>query len=253
MLLKEKLQSASTIEVYELVLNGNISRFPELFWYGEDGKRKGLECLDYLLFTKLKWSIEDVPSKFSKSILTKHKLGGMLAQCFNNRPLECILALMGDTYQPWEYNVAPTNYWTKENAQFATRYMINKLNWSNEDIKANLSIKTFKEFGLASMLMKIYNSSPYNAINDIFPGEFNEWELKNVPLNFWTNDNCKKAIDWIIKNKLGNSYKNMSATEIRTVFQKNGLGYMLQSKFNNSIKKALDFIESESYKVKLCA
>ena len=243
MLLKERLKFMSTIEIYELVLNREISRFPEFFWEGQEGKKKGLECLDYLLFTKLKWKKEDVPTKFSKSVLTKNKLGGMLAQCFHNSPLECILTLMGDTYKPWEYNVAPTNYWTRETARFATKYMIDKLNWNDEDIKEKLCLNTFKDFGLLPMLMKIYDSSPYKAINDLYHGRFKEWELNNVPLNFWTDNNCKKAILWVINNKLDNNYKEMPLEEIRTVFVENGLGYILQYKFSNSIKKIFNFVD----------
>lgn len=241
MLLREKLKLMPTIEVYEMVLNENISRFPEFFWHGEEGKKRGLECLEYLLFTKLEWSIEDVPKKFSKSILREYKLSGMLAQCFHNSPLECILTLLEDTYQPWEYKVAPRNYWTKENAQFATKYMIHKLKWNDEDIKSKLCLNTFKDFGLISMLAKVYNRSPYNAINDAFPNKFKEWELNNVPLNFWSDSNCKKAIHWLVKNKLDSNYKKMSMEEIRDVFKKNGLGYMLNSKFKSNIKSTFEF------------
>lgn len=243
MLMKEKIKFMSTIEIYELVLNRDISRFPEFFWEGEEGKKRGLKCLDHLLFTKLKWKIEDVPNKFRKSVLTKNKLGGMLAQCFHNSPLECILTLMGDTYKPWEYNVAPTNYWTKETGLFATNYMINKLKWNDEDIKEKICLKTFKDFGLLPMLMKIYDGSPYKAINQLYPGRFKEWELNNVPLNFWNDDNCKKAILWVIENKLGNRYTEIPLEEIRAIFVKSGLGYILQHKFNNSIKKIFDFVD----------
>lgn len=255
MLLKEKLKFMSTIEIYELVLNREISRFPEFFWEGQEGKQKGLECLNYLLFTKLKWKKEDVPKKFSKSVLTKNKLGGMLAQCFHNSPLECILTFMGDTYKPWEYNVVPSNYWTKETAQFATKHMISSLNWNDEDIKTKLCLNTFKDFGLASMLIKIYNGSPYKAINDLHPGRFKEWELNNVPLNFWTDNNCKKAINWLVENKLDDNYKEMPLEEIRAIFMKNGLGYMLHHKFNNNIKKTFAFVGIDliNRKDKLCA
>lgn len=254
MSLKEKLKFMSTIEIYELVLNREISRFPEFFWEGQEGKLKGLECLDYLLFTKLKWKKEDVPKKFSKQILLENKLGGMLAQCFHNSPLECILTLMGDNYKPWEYNVAPTNYWNRETALFAIEYMMNELQWTDEEIKTKLCLQTFKDFKLASMMMKVYDSSPYKAINDLFPGKFKEWELNNVPLNFWTEENCKKAIYWIIENKLDENYKEMSCEELRIVFHENGLGYMLQHKFSNSIKKVFNFVNIDfKNKQKICA
>lgn len=242
MLMKEKLKFMSTIEIYELVLNREISRFPEFFWDGEEGKARGLECLNYLLFSKLKWSDEDVLEKFSKKILKDYRLYGMLAQCFDNSPMRCILTLMGDKYQPWEYKVAPTNYWTRETAKSATLFMLNKLQWDDEDIKSKLSVSTFKDFGLLSMLSTIYNASPYKALNDVCP-HIKEWELQNVPLNFWNEKNCKEATLWVINTKLNGKYHNMSFEEIRDVFVNNGLGYILHSKFNNSIKKIFKFVD----------
>lgn len=242
MSLKEELKFLSTIEIYELVLSRSISRFPEFFWEGSEGQKRGLECLEYLLFTKLGWSYEDVPKKFSKRVLINHKLAGMLSRCFHNSPLECILTFMGDRYKPWEYNVAPRHYWTRETGLMATQYMIESLNWNDEDIKEHLCLNTFKNFGLLSMLMKIYNASPYKAIDDLFPNKFKEWELRNVPLNFWNEDRCKEAILWVIDNKLGDNYKTMSFEEIRKIFIDNGLGYILKQYFNSSIKKMFFYV-----------
>lgn len=244
MTLKEELETLSTVEVYELVLDRHIYRFPEGFWQGEDGKARGLECLEYLLFQKLEWKEEDVPKKFSKKTLKDNKLNGMLAQCFRNSPLECILTLMRDKFKPWEYNVAPTNYWTKENALFSMECMIESLNWDEEDIKKNLCLQTFKDFGLNSMIMKFYNSSPYQAISDLYPGKFKEWEFNNVPLNFWTDNKCKEAVLWVLENELDGSWEDKSFKEIRDAFMKNRLSYILQHKFKNNVNKLIQFAEN---------
>ena len=120
--------------------------------------------------------------------------------------------------------------------------MLNKLQWDDEDIKSKLSVSTFKDFGLLSMLSTIYNASPYKALNDVCP-HIKEWELQNVPLNFWNEKNCKEATLWVINTKLNGKYHNMSFEEIRDVFVNNGLGYILHSKFNNSIKKIFKFVD----------
>lgn len=245
MLLKDKLKNMTTIEIYELVLTKSISRFPEGFWCGEDGKNRGLECLEYLLYEKLEWDNEKIRKKFCKKILLDNKLGGMLHACFDNSPLKCIITLLGDTYEPWQYNVAPRNYWNNETAREATQFMLKKLNWNSNDIKNNLSKETFKSFGLTAMLQSVYNGSPYEAINDLMPGEFNEWELKNTPLNFWTEDNCKKAMIWLVNEKISSNSETLSCDEVRDIFSKNGLGYMLQSKFKSNVKKALSLIEDK--------
>lgn len=243
--LKDKIQYMTTVEVYELVLNGTISRFPEKFWVGEEGVERGLECVEYLLYKKLNWNNEKIKNKFSKALLIKYKLGGMLSICFGNSPLKCIMSLLGDTFLPWEYNVAPRNYWNINTAREATQYMLNKLEWKDEDIKKNLSQRTFNDFGLLPMLMQVYNSSPYNAINDLMPNKFKEWELRNTPLNFWNENNCKKAIIWVLTEKVSDTYEYMNYNQLRDVFFEHGLNYMLTARFDNSIKKALDFVKSD--------
>lgn len=245
MLLRDKLKDLTTVEIYELVLNRSISRFPEFFWEGEDGVKRGLECVEYLLYEKLKWDNEKIRTDFSKSLLIKNKLAGMLSACFGNSPLRCVLALLGDTYEPWEYNVAPKHYWSNVTAKKATATMINKLGWNEDDIKDKLSQKTFKEFGLSAMLIQVYGSSPYRAINDLMPGKFKEWEFNNVPLNFWSKENCEKAIIWVITKEIGPEYKCMNYGQIREVFIKNRLAYMLRNNFDNSIEKALDSVKDK--------
>ena len=103
--------------------------------------KRGLECVEYLLYKKLKWSNEKIRTDFSKSLLIKNKLSGMLLACFGNSPLKCILSLLGDTYEPWQYNVAPRNYWNNETSKKATVFMLKELEWDEDDIKNKLSQK----------------------------------------------------------------------------------------------------------------
>ena len=146
MLVKDLVKEMTTVEIYELVLNKSISRFPEGFWHGKEGKRRGLECLEYLLYKKLKWDNEKIKNNFCKQVLLDNKLGGMLVSCFNNSPLKCIISLMGDIHKPWQYRVAPTNYWNNETGRKATQYILDELRWNDDDIKNNLSQEIFKDF-----------------------------------------------------------------------------------------------------------
>lgn len=245
MLLKERLKNMTTIEIYELVLDRSISRFPENFWEGQDGRLRGLECVEYLLREKLNWSNEDIRKNFCKQVLLDNKLGGMLSSCFDNSPLKCILMYMKDTYQPWQYQVAPTNYWTKETAREAIKFMFKELNWSKDDIKKNLCQNTFKDFGLLAMLSKFYKSSPYRALNDVMPMEFHEWELQNTPLNFWNRANCKKAVTWLLNERIDKNIDTLTCEEVRNIFVENGLEYMLAYKFKSNVKKALSIVDIE--------
>ena len=242
MKLKDKLNYFNTIEIYEMVLDGRLSRFPEFFWEGEDGIDRGMECVRYLVYEKLKWEDEDIKNNFCKKILASNKLGGMLGKCFNNSPLRCVIKLMGDKYKPWEYAVAPRNYWTYENSKNAVIYMIEEiLKWDDNDIKNNLCQNTFEEFGLKSMLLATYEGSPYKAINDIYPGRFFAWELKNTPLNFWTDEMCISATKWLVEDVLKLDFSKDKHVGLQKEFFKYGLGYMLSNKFESSPYKAIDF------------
>ncbi|MCQ6289328.1 hypothetical protein NPM18_33265, partial [Bacillus cereus] len=38
-------------------------------------------------------------------------------------------------------------------------------------------------------------------LNGLYPGRFKEWELKEVPLNFWTKEKGLEALRWTVEEK----------------------------------------------------
>ena len=73
---KDEIKALSAVEVYELVLNGYIRRFPNGFWQGVDGYDNGLKCLRYLLEEKLKFTDEDI--KLLRNELSNYHIEGDL-------------------------------------------------------------------------------------------------------------------------------------------------------------------------------
>lgn len=58
-------------------------------------------------------------------------------------------------------------------AAIVTKAMIEDvLKWSEEELLKKLSTKTFYDNGLRGMLARVFDGSPYAAINNAYPGKY---------------------------------------------------------------------------------
>ena len=86
-----------------------------------------------------------------------------------------------------------------DNAKEVTKTLIEVvLKWTYEDIKNKLTLNTFKKYSVLGMMVKVFNSSPYLAIENAYPGKFKALEFKNLPKPFWNLKTLKGAIIWLI-------------------------------------------------------
>lgn len=53
-------------------------------------------------------------------------------------------------------------------------------------------------------MLALFRASPFQALNAVYPNRFKEWELNNVPNNFWPRENAIAAVKWVIDKKLFN-------------------------------------------------
>lgn len=122
-----------------------------------------------------------------------------------------------------------------ENAKILIKYLIeDKLKIKKEDLASSISKKTFYDNKLCGMLGNLFNDSPYNAINLIYPNEINPWEFNMCPMNFWNEeDNCILAIKWLIETKLKWDDNKVLSSLNNQTFIDNNLGGLL-SKYNYS-------------------
>jgi len=138
----------------------------------------------------------------------------------------------------------PSGTWNQPNAQeYAAeiiRYLIEKiLNWSDDDIKKNLSTKVFYQYKLGG-LFTLFNNSTFRVINTAYPGRFKEWDLRNVPIKFWSTENSIKAVKWLIEEKLKWSEEDIKTKISCAIFKKNGLERLLYYFFKNSPYQAIN-------------
>ena len=191
------------------------------------------EATIWLIEEKLKWSDEDVRRNLSKNTFKENSLRGMLDVLFNGSPYFAIENAYPGKFKAWEFAKVPKNFWNLKTASEATIWLIEeKLRWSDEDVRRNLSQNTFKENSLRGMLDVLFNGSPYLAIDNAYPGKFKPWELPSVPKKFWNLETAKEATIWLIEEKLKWSDEDVKEKLTLNTFKENSLKSMLNYLFN---------------------
>lgn len=137
----------------------------------------------------------------------------------------------------------PNNFFSGEygqvNAGKCLKYLLeDKLKLNKEDIPSVISSEFFRQYRLAGMLGLCFNYSPYKALNYIYEDVYKEWELGNVPRNFWDDEKALEAINWLISKKLKKGEELSKET-----FYNFGLKSLFIYKFKSSIKIVNKFIK----------
>ena len=213
-------------------------------------KNRGKEAVKWLIEDKLKLTDEQLKEQLSVELFVENNLYMMLVNCFDGSYLKAILETYPNKFQPWEFDRIVSGYWDDdENCKKALNWMIkDKLKLSKKQLKEQLSINLFREVGLDRLLVCKFNSSPYKAINFLYPGEFKEWEFKNVPLGYWqSKENCIKAIKWLIEEKLKYSEEDVKNKLSVKSFSKYGLSGLLSNGLGGSYRKGLEWAYPNIY------
>ena len=133
---------------------------PKKIWNVETAR----EATIWLIEEKLKWSDEDVKEKLSANTFIKNSLTSIIS-LFNGSPYLAIENAYPGKFKPWEVARVSKNFWNMETAREATIWLIEeKLKWSDEDVKEKLTLNTFKENSLKSMLNYLFNIDPHQPV-----------------------------------------------------------------------------------------
>lgn len=99
-LLAEKIINSNCIDIYELVLKGEIGRFPLHFWKDiSDSELK--ELLKYFFEKKLKWGIDDIKKNLNAYIFSKYKLATMITHIFHGSPFKVVNFTYPNKIKEW--------------------------------------------------------------------------------------------------------------------------------------------------------
>ena len=210
---------------------------PNSYWQGEDGKQNAINATKWLFFDVLKWDIEDIKEKVNHQIFIDNNLLGMLKRAFDCSLWECLNTTFPDTFKPWEIGRhVPNNYWTIEKGIEATKYLLEKkLRWSREDICKNYCKQIFIDNDLYGMIQRCFKSSPFLALNSVYPGEFQPFELQRIPRDYWNKKSCEEAVRWLFFEKLKLSKDQAIAIVNREIIINNGLASVFNYITSNDV------------------
>ncbi len=207
------------------------------------------EATKWLIEEKLKWNDEQVRDNLCLDTFKENELGGMISVLFKGSSFGAIENAYPGKYKAWEFKFTPRSFWNLETAKEATKWLIEeKLKWSDEQVRDNLCLATFKENGLGGMIIDLFNASSYAAIENAYPGKYKAWEFKFTPKNFWNLETAKEATKWLIEEKLKWNDEQVRKNIKQIVFIQNGLSGMLTKVFNGSIFAAIENAYPGKYK-----
>lgn len=250
-------------------------RVPKGFWNRENG----IKAVRWLAETKLKLSPEEIPEKLTRKVFKEHRMSSMLRLCFECSSKKALkaaypelpafkkkapqakqkekqkekferLALppaeMFKLVLSGQIHAFPPGFWQgrkgRENAREITRYLIEDiLKWSDDEVKNKFSAQVLIEYKLSGMKYKCLENSLFKVIDNAYPGKYKPWELAVVGHGFWTDENCRCAIKWLVEEKLEIDTDAAGKKIMIKDFNDHGLMGLLNVKFANSPVKAIEF------------
>lgn len=231
----------SSVEIYKLVLDGTLHRFPSGYWSSPLNLQYARDCTKYLIEEKLKLDDAMLKEKMSQLFFKKNKLGGMLSIVFGSSPFSAIDNAYPNRFKPWEFENVPNDFWTVESGIEATKWLLkDKLNYSDNEIIQHLSYALFKKHGLSGMIHHCFDGSPFLAINNAYPDRFKPWQFQQVSANFWTRENAALATKWLFEEKLCVPRESICEIASQKLFNAHSLGGMLMVVFNGSPYEAIN-------------
>ena len=214
-------------------------------WQGEEGLKLAKEAAKWLIEEKEKMPFHEIPQKVSQRTFKDNGLEGMLTQAFNGSPYLAIENAYPGRFKKWEFT--QQRMWQGEEglklAKEATKWLIEeKEKIPFHKIPQKVSQRTFRDNGLSGMLAVIFNSSPYRAVDNAYPGRFKKWEFTQQRM--WQGEEglklAIKATKWMIKEKKRIPFHKIPQKVTAKMFEDNNLSGMLVTIFNNSPYRAVD-------------
>lgn len=209
-------------------------RIPQSYWCEKENR---VDAIKWLIEEKLQWSLDDIKEKFSRKILLDYGLATLMT--YYHSSFDIINEIYPDIIHAWEIkqsSVSPKYWDVKENRIKAVRWLIkDKLKFSHNEIINILSLESFYENRLSTLICDYYNKSIPTAITEAFEDEFMPWEFG---YHRWNFNDAKKATKWLI-DKLNREEGKLPSEINYYDFQKNKLRTVVDRFYGSSPKKAI--------------
>ena len=222
------------LEVYSLVVNGDLKKFPNGYITKESMK----EILRQVILEKLHMSREEICHTISYPYLRKYKLGGT-RRAFNSSIFSLITYCFPEfDIRYWELNKVEDGFWEKEkNRKEFMIWLAEKegiyLNSIHDLTKINA--KLIQKYG-GSKAIK-YGGGVYELIKLVAEVDVKEWQVIKMPV--WTEEKVRNAVKWLVEERLKWTKEQVVDGISANVFYDNDLGGMLKRYCNHSPLRAL--------------
>ncbi|ARJ25612.1 hypothetical protein B7492_31695 (plasmid) [Bacillus mycoides] len=231
------MQGIRIEEIYQEILDGKRKIFPPNTWNEDIKHELSKRVTRYLIEDVLNWRGEDIKEQWNKKLIKKYKLGGVLGIVYQASPYTMLNDLYPGRFKEWEFQQSSvsSNFWTKEQGLEALRWTIEeKEKLTTEQLLQVYSKKWLIKTQLERPFRVYWGSSPYAMLNDLYPGRFKEWELKEVPVNFWTKEQGLEALRWTIEEKEKLTTEKLLQVYGKRWLNENGLLTPLRKHWNSS-------------------
>ncbi|MGG0256903.1 hypothetical protein ABEY61_28325 [Bacillus toyonensis] len=173
-------------------------------------KEIALNILRDWIENKEKLSKEQVLVVCNKSWLLERGLDSPLQMFWNGSRIKMLEDAYPNQFRELEFAKVTQNYWdSKCKSLEIFKEIITKRHMSENDIKEQYSLKWISKNGLRTPLMKFWNDSPYQMLNEAYPNKFLKSDLKDAPNGTWV---CKKKSLQEIKRRVDR--EGLSITQI---------------------------------------
>lgn len=176
------LDMCSDIEIFHMVFNGELLKYPIGFWIQPDGIVHANNILKNLIENILKWDENDIIQNYDVNIFRKYRINGMLSEVFNSSPFEALNSIYPNKFKIWQFKV-PNNYWKNEkNVKDAIRWLFEeRLDIDTNDI-IRISREDFYDNGLKSLV--IFSDVNRIGIKNLIKSVYKNCEIKFKKRNY---------------------------------------------------------------------
>lgn len=232
----------TAIEVYELVCDKTIKRFP----YGFVTKDNMKEIIREVILNRLNLGREEICNELNRQYLTKYHLGGarkafkynifnLITYCFPEMKIKY-----------WELKKAESGFWEKyQNRLEYMRWLVKKHNINVKSIDDLSKINAELIDSNHGSKARIYSNGIYELILMVAEVEVKEWQV--IKMAKWTEEKAICAVKWLIEEKLKWTKEEVINNITVQIFYDNDLGGLLSKYCGNSPLKALQIAYPGEY------
>lgn len=243
--IEDIISNHSIVEIYQMVLSGELEKFPTGIWKDDNAMEYSAECIRYLVNNVLNFSHDEVTNKLSISMIKKYRLSTVVNKLFNSRLYDCIDNAFPGEYKPWEFKRLLYNYWTEDKAIEAVRWLLEeKLGWGHDEVCEKFDRHVLEAHNLRG-IQQMIGIGTFELLNLAYPGEYMEWEL--CTLDKWTDDMAIRAVRWLFEGRLKVEIDDIPKIANGKLFRENGLRGLLR-RTNSSYIPIIDMAYPNKFK-----